>query len=295
MIYIKTMKSIEYIPVQENVANRKEDQLNRLYGSMELISERTNAEVGFELMKKDGTVDPEALGGMSEEHKQFSNARERAFAKIDDPLERKRFATTYKIDLNNETKISGQMFEDWQKKKHEAKSAMLEMLVTTVFYKALGNDYLVVRSSAYDDYKNGVDLIIVNKKTGEVIGTFDEVHDRKMGDRTAEKNQKIIKQAKKGGVNIEYCPTIENGKIKKQKRNNIPNFYLLLTIDELEDALKQVDYDNIDNLSKYEQKLFTKFASSIMQQAEMLSQQEGIAPILMKRLNKVSEFFAQAA
>ena len=73
----------------------------------------------------------------------------------------------------------------------------------------------------------------------------------------------------------------------------MPNFYLLLTIDELDEALENVDFSDLDNLSDYEQKIFTKFASSIMQQAEMLSQQEGIAPILMKRLNKVSECFAQ--
>mgnify|MGYP001011442100 FL=1 len=202
------MKSIEFSPVKENLPNKREAQLKGLYGSMKHMSERTNAEVGFELVKDDGTVNPEALGGISEAHKKFTEARETSFAKIDDPSERQRFANTYKVDLNNDSQISGMMLEDWHNKKRETKSAMLEMLVTTVFYKALGKDYLVVRSSTYDDYKNGVDLIIVNKKTGEVIGTFDEVHDRRFGDRTAEKNQKIIKQAKNGGVSIEYLSLI---------------------------------------------------------------------------------------
>ncbi len=268
---------------------------NTLDGAVSAISKRTNAQVACELMKEDGVLDAEALGGISEDHSRFIASREQSFAKIDDPAERRRLAEYYKIP-HDDPKLSGMIYENWSKKKREAKSAKVEKFFMVLFRKALGPDFLVMRSSDYDDYKNSVDMIIVNKKTNEVIATFDDVHDRNNGERTAEKNKKIIKQAQSGGVSIEYVPVIIDGQITKKKYSNVPNFYLLSTLDEFIEAEEKMDYSNIDSLSnEFEEKLYTKFASAIIQQSQMLLQQEKVPNVLKRRLENVSSFFDKAA
>jgi len=51
----------------------------------------------------------------------------------------------------------------------------MEKLKTVIFYKFLKDGFYVTRSSRYDDIKNGIDNIILDKKTGNIICALDEV------------------------------------------------------------------------------------------------------------------------
>ncbi len=282
MTYTKIMNSVEVFSKKDAPLTKNELRFQRLECLMKRHADNTNQEVGFELLDENGCINPEAFGEMDKEDKSFVERRENSFAKIDDPIERKRFINEYKIEDKEDVEVSQWMLEDWNKKKRKTKSGLHEMRTANVFAEKLGPNYIVARTCDYDDYKNGVDLLIINKINGEVIGTFDEVHDRKNGDRTAEKEKKIIKQAQQGGAKVKYGLGIEKGRVVRKSLVNVPNFYLLLTIEELDDAL---DSENNDNL-------YNKFSLAIQQQAQMLLQQEGIPPILKNKLDTVSEFFS---
>ncbi len=50
-----------------------------------------------------------------------------------------------------------------------------EKIVTYLFAKYLGDDYIIVRSSLYDDYFNGTDTMVVRKEDNKMVCTLNEV------------------------------------------------------------------------------------------------------------------------
>ena len=54
----------------------------------------------------------------------------------------------------------------WREARSREKSGQTEMAVTALLSKMLGEDFLVVRTAPYDDYKNGLDPLIVNRSKG---------------------------------------------------------------------------------------------------------------------------------
>jgi len=289
-IYIYT---INYMNESINFKKPKNNQEHTkdLNFSMGEIADKTNKRFGLDLLDSRGAVNPDALGGLNEKEINFIDNRVKYWSKVEDPDARETFAKFHNLQSASAEELTAAMTEHWLKEKENGKSAMLEMLVTVVFYKALGDKYLVMRSSEIDDYSNGIDMIILNTETNEIICAFDEVHDRKTGNRLIEKNQKIIKQAQKGGTSADYVPKIVNGKVERAKFSNVPNFYVALDIDELNEALEKVNCKDLENMSDFERSLFTKFASAIIQQSEMLLQQPSIPQVIKDRLKKVSAFF----
>jgi hypothetical protein len=267
-------------------------------------SQDVNKEAGFELLDHRAQVNPEALGGLSEKDSETIAKIEKGFAKVDDPDARATFRRVYHQERLTEAEMDEWMMAHWREAKEKDKNTKLEMLVTLIFRKVLGGDYIVMRASAYDDYVNGVDNIIVNKKTGQIICAFDDVHDRKEGDSIAAKNAKIIEKAKlkkdkkgrtvSGGTNLKYAvTTTHDGKVIRASFSNIPIFYVAMIRQDLEEAFSKIDWSNPDTTSAEEKTLFTKFASGILQQAEMLLQHAETDPALKPRLTETAEFFKE--
>lgn len=88
--------------------------------------------------------------------------------------------------------------------KEKEKGRQMEIFTAILFNKMLKDDFIVVPASAYDDYMNGIDTVMVNKKTGDVVCTFDEVHDHKASNRADAKEEKIKKKARAGGSTLAY-------------------------------------------------------------------------------------------
>jgi pyruvate dehydrogenase complex dehydrogenase (E1) component len=101
-----------------------------------------------------------------------------------------------------------------------------------VFHRILGREFVVASASVYDDYFNGIDTVLVDKETGDVICALDEVHDEEGRARHQKKIESIIKTAKKGGAKIKYGITFEKddktgaNKLVQKTISNIPKFYL---------------------------------------------------------------------
>jgi len=152
--------------------------------------------------------------------------------------------------------------------KEREKNGQMEMFVAALFHKILKDDFLIVRASAYDDYVNGIDTVMVNKKTGDIICAFDEVHDHEASDRAEEKIEKIKKKVRGGGSTLSYGVVIENEKMVRKEIKNLPVFFLSLSTTDLEDVLKNMNYGI--EVSEKEIEIFNSFLSSLENQKEML-------------------------
>lgn len=152
-------------------------------------------------------------------------------------------------------------------------------------HKILKEKFMVVRSSAFDDYENGVDNIIVNKETGDVVCAFDEVRDnsavvRKQREekldektRTEAKEDKIRRKAKGGGAKIKYGFGSVNGELVKKPIKSVLIFYISVTAADLDKLLEKMDYYS-ENPNKTELEIFDKLIVSLGEQVKMLKKEE---------------------
>jgi hypothetical protein len=139
-------------------------------------------------------------------------------------------------------------------------------------------EFLVVRASAYDDYKNGVDNIILDKETGDIICAFDEVRDEPGGQREKKKADDFLKYARRGGATIKYGLGFEKDeggarKLVRKEIKNIPKFYLSVSKEELTTLLAGMNYSFDAPPSEAEQELFGKLMKSLAEQALILKKQ----------------------
>jgi len=171
------------------------------------------------------------------------------------------------------------IIEHWKKSKEKNKNGQTEMAITALLHKILKQEFLVVRSSAFDDYVNGTDNLILNKETGEAICAFDEVHEGGEGERTNKKIEKVKKVAMRGGTSARYGIGAEKGKLKRTEMKKIPIFYLGLDNTELAELLEGMEYSSSGQISDAEYKTFHKLISSLHEQMEMLL--EGKPPIFL--------------
>ncbi len=166
--------------------------------------------------------------------------------------------------------VSDEQREQWEKMEaaKPRKGELLEMVVTVLLHKVLKDRYVIARASKFDDYF-GFDNIIVNKETGAVVCTFDDVHDQAYGDTVQEKIHEMKKSAQKGGARIKYGFTFENGELVKKEIDHVPKLYNPFSVSELDDALRVVNPKDLDAVSAEEQVIYNriidKFAELIPQ------------------------------
>jgi hypothetical protein len=174
----------------------------------------------------------------------------------------------------------------------------MEMLTTGIFYKNLNKDFIVVRSSIYDDIINGVDNIIVERKTGNIVCALDEVGEN-FGIEYEKKKDKVLrKNIETNGVNVKYGFRVKQEKDKMKlelgERKNIPIFYLALPEEYIKKVLKSFQ-PSLKEQSDDERKLFSYFIATMDSQAKALELgYESLHPTLRKRLrhfaNSIEKF-----
>lgn len=162
-----------------------------------------------------------------------------------------------------------QIVEHWRKSKENNKNGQTEMAITVLLHKILKGEFLVVRSATSDDHA-GVDNLILNKHTGEVICAFDEVHEGGAGERTDKKVEKITRIAQKGGIKIRYSIGLEQGKLKRSKMDGVPVFYLGLKSEELMKLLASLQYGTGAENSETEYEIFQQLVNSLREQKGLL-------------------------
>ena len=165
----------------------------------------------------------------------------------------------------------------------------LEMLKTAIFAKQLGQEFIVARTSRHDD-ENGVDNIILEKETGNIVCALDEVADTS-GRRYQEKAERVLDRNRKkygSGGALKYGFMIEKNKDGSRKLclgrvENIPLFYLALPKRHLRNGLKEF-IPSFEESSDYERKLFSYFTTSLSSQIDFLKLEQNLNPALKNRL-----------
>ena len=156
----------------------------------------------------------------------------------------------------------------------ESHGVQLEMAITVLLHKILKSEFLVLRTAPLDDYKNGVDTLIVDRKTGNVVCSFDEVNDREGGGRYEEKIAAIKLNARQGGSRIKYGVTFKESKgaptLQRTDLHFIPSFYLALSLSELQELLAGMNYDISQPPTPVELKIFDRLLSTLESQRCLL-------------------------
>jgi|SRR3989344_2437464 len=148
-----------------------------------------------------------------------------------------------------------------------------EILVTAILYKNLKEDFIVVRTSEYDDFRNGVDCLIIDRASGSVVCAFDEVGDIS-GQRFDSKKEKVLKRNQyNGGADIFYGLSFKERQgtrqLKKGEIKHIPLFYFASSEEDVRKGLEAFSFSK-DGQSDDERKIFQGFIDSFKQQTDEL-------------------------
>lgn len=169
-----------------------------------------------------------------------------------------------------------------RKRKSEQAGEQLEMLKTAIFSKNLHENFIVARASSYDDIKNGVDNIILEKETGNLVCALDEVSEIS-GSRFEQKKEEVLDKNRKGGGELKYGIRLEKGKISLGKVKNLPIFYLALPQRHIRKGMEEL-IPSFQEKSKYERDIFNWFISSLDSQIKSLKLEPRLNEDLNKRL-----------
>lgn len=177
-----------------------------------------------------------------------------------------------KMDAPEDVRLAEELERKWQEKEGERikkDGEQFEILKTIIFNKFLNNDFIIARTSLYDDFVNKVDNVILDKKTGNLVCALDEVADNS-GKDFEEKKEKVLARNMKGNENmLKYGLLMENGKMVPGGADHFPLFYLALPHDRIREAIERMA-PSLDEKSDYETKLFSYFVSSIDTQIKTL-------------------------
>jgi len=143
-----------------------------------------------------------------------------------------------------------------------------EKFKTAFLQKYLHEEFIICRTSFFDDVFNGVDNIILDRKEGNIVCAFDEVCDIH-SQRYEEKREKIIEVNRIGGTKIDYGLKFnpQNNQIILNPLSNIPLFFLALNEKVLKENIKK--FQKNQN-SEFDWGILLYFIESLKQQSTLL-------------------------
>ena len=175
----------------------------------------------------------------------------------------------------NWARESGTDIETWRKNKEKGLGTTAEMAITVALNRVIGRDFIIARACDFDDYRHGIDSVIIDKKTGKVICGFDEVLDN-MGYGEADKKDKIKKLIDKGGAEIKYGATIKDGELVRDSFKNVPSFYVSLSKLELSRLMESIRNKKDDESCEEAEKIFSKILNSLREQSLSLDSDKNL-------------------
>lgn len=231
---------------EEQFAHLEEKEIGekKLEGLIKEIAEKSKAEGIF--LTTDCRVDIEAFRGFYPEEELIKDKK--------------------LIDGN---KKKWQENEGDKEKKLKQDGEKLEILKTVLFYKFLNQDFIVARTSEYDDIENKADNIILNKETGNIVCAFDEVSDMS-GVEFENKKIKVLNRNIEGkGSRLKYGFEKNKDRLDFKRISNLPLFYLALDKEHLEEGVKNLT-PSLKEKSEYDGKLWNYFVASLKAQISFL-------------------------
>jgi hypothetical protein len=266
----------------ENHAETKKRPFEMLRSMLDSQSGRLNgilAQENFpgELLHRDATLNMDGYAelydaALLKADKAFIREREIDFSSARNANVQKYYREEHGAQTEDE------IIEKWHENKSHEKNTQMEMAITILLSQKLGEEFLVVRTSSYDDYKNGVDNLILDRITGEVIGAFDEVHEGGDGSRTETKKEKVQKIANNGGARIRYGIKLQDGKLVRVKLDGVPVFYLGLHTSALTELIKGLG----ENDQEKTDEIFRILLASLEEQCTELQKSTKPSPFRQK-------------
>jgi hypothetical protein len=182
--------------------------------------------------------------------------------------------------IEDELKEDGLSIDEIKKRKLMADGERFERLKTVILHKAFGKDFIVARSSRYDDIKNRIDNIIIEKETGNVVCAVDDIttkdsnvkKDQIADFRFKDKKEYVARKNKKDGAELKYGISVEKGRIVKKNIRNLPVFCISLSPETLKKTEKNLisSLNKKDGKSQEEEDFIFHFLFSIKEQIEDL-------------------------
>ena len=133
----------------------------------------------------------------------------------------------------------GQSLDQWKVEHPKAWGVIAEKAITAVLYKVLKNDFLVARTSIYDDYVNKVDDVIIDKENGSIICGLNKLDP--VEGAGPDRYQEISKTISFGGAHLKYGVQLKDGKLLRRKLWSLPAFLLSVNTADLEKILPDID------------------------------------------------------
>ncbi|MGB9681186.1 MAG: hypothetical protein ACPLXL_01425 [Minisyncoccia bacterium] len=277
-----------YLPSQEE-ENNPEKKLETFVKEM---SEKISAEYNIPILAN-GRINFEEFKdiyseSIIEEDKKFLDELENKFKN-----EKLKFEKEASLNL----KKSPDQIEEIEEEDLSFKpSEKLEMFKFAIFNKFLSKKGITLRSSRYDDVKNGFDNLILEKESGNVICALDEICNIK-GPYYEEKVKKFLEKNKiQEGAKIKYGLKFQKEKekflIKKCQLQNVPLFYISLPQESLEKGTKTF-IPNLEEYADYEKKIMKYFISSLMYQIRRLELEPKLSPKINENIIKFKRFLKE--
>ena len=170
--------------------------------------------------------------------------------------------------------------EEIEEGKLMAEGERFERLKTAILYKVFGKKFAVVRSSRYDDIKNGIDNVIMEKETGNIVCAVDDVTAEENSEKFEEKRKRVMEKNMAGGGTLKYGIAKNKG---KKRFNNIPVFWLDLSRENLIKAEKKFNPLEKEP-SDDEKELAFDFIISIKEQIEFFKKKPHLKPAFKENL-----------
>ncbi len=304
----------------ERVSTRNESpeqSYSRLKGLMKTIVDEIREDLRKNFAQENGFVDSDGSIRMNnfydsnvENQKEFAeksqddkkavDLQERHWAGLDSNESKINRARAYGLPENADDKA---ILQAYRRHKETSLPNQLEMAITILLHKRFGDRYVVVRASKYDDYFNGIDNVLVNKETGDVICAFDEVRMDERSDRDTHKKERSRKKASEGGASLKYGFRIQNNKILKQTIHSIPIFCLGLDSQDCSDLINNISYTDkatnptlrVQPMNDTEERILQKLLDSIREQRDRLLEDANVQNHIsvIDNLNKVESLFSE--
>ncbi len=173
-----------------------------------------------------------------------------------------------------------------EKEKEQTKDGeRFEKLKTIIFNKFLGENFVTVRTSMIDDIDNGIDNIIINKETNEIVGALDEV----CSDGSPSKKRKKLnkKMREDEGGELKYGLKFGGNKIvPSEEIRGLPIFYLQINHKYLKYAMNELS-DDINEKTEAEEKIFKRLINSMYRQSHKWKEDELINPNLQNNFSSI--------
>lgn len=254
--------------VISRISEEVNSEMKEKYGLTGLVNESLHIETNFFSFENGGIYSANEI----QEDKDTVDALDRYNSGADDE----------KIRKFHGVATPEEMIAKHREKKEVSKSNQAEMVITALMHKVLKERFIIVRSSIFDDYKHGMDNLILDKETGAVICAFDEVLENQSDKQRAPvKIEKIKKKTLSGGTEAKYGISLKEGNITRDRVRNIPVFYLTLESKDLNELTNDLFYNHNGDLTFAEERLFSHLVNSIKEQKKMLETLN--LPQVMKR------------